>query len=68
MHEHARLATAGAGEHEEVLARVGNGVALFVVKRVEYMRDIHRRILRAVEEALLARRDFGGKLAQPNEE
>jgi hypothetical protein len=31
MHEHACLATAGAGEHEKVLAGVGNGVALFVV-------------------------------------
>ena len=42
VHEHARLAAAGAGEHERRAIRRRDGLALRVVQRVDDVGDVHR--------------------------
>jgi hypothetical protein len=43
VHEHARLARAGAGEHEVVTGGCGDRFALRGIERIEQVRDIHQR-------------------------
>ena len=45
MGQHARLAGAGAGEHQVVAGRGGNDVALGGIEFVEQVRDIHPAIV-----------------------
>ena len=47
MREHARLAAAGAGEHEHRRERGRDGLALRVVQGIEEVGDVHYRIHRA---------------------
>ena len=42
VHEHARLAAAGAGQHERRAVRRRDGLALRVVQRIDDVGDVHR--------------------------
>ncbi|CCK04814.1 conserved hypothetical protein [Cronobacter sakazakii 701] len=41
MHQHARLSAARARQHQHIAARRGYGFALFIVKAVEQVRNVH---------------------------